>query len=302
MENSDRFSTEIWNDVTVLCTLYDFSPNPKLAPLLGKQCLLSQGFMNPWLIGRFCHSECIHLVSASSDHIRDLPVYTSFQILIATSSGIHGPIIGKRVIITSLVASHKYSILHEWQTTRTWDDSSSDKARFASVSDNVGKRLNILKYGSIGRQVARSAKVMGFDVLAFTANPCHTAESRRDHEHIVFRTEDPEGEIPSARFSGLEKGSLHRFLDQDLDQLLISVPLTQQTKQLLGREEFRILSKRNALITNIARGEVIIQEDLIEALKEFEMSSSATDEVRNGLRGAAIDVATSESVPKDHLL
>ena len=234
--------------------------------------------------------------------MRNSPIYTSSQISITTSSGIHGPIIGEWVIMTSLIASHKYSILHEWQKTHTWDDSPSDRARFASISDNVGKRLGILGYGSIGRQVARSAKAMGMDVIAFTANPRDTAESRRDHGYIVPGTGDPEGEIPSAWFSGLEKESLHQFLGQDLDHLLISVPLTQETKHLLGKEKFRILSKKNAFVTNIARGEIIVQEDLIEALKQFEMSSTASDGAWSGLRGAAMDVATPEPLPKDHPL
>ena len=246
--------------------------------------------------------ECVHLVSAGSDHMRDSPIYTSSQIPIMTSSGIHGPIIGEWVIMTSLIASHKYSILHEWQKANVWDDSPSGKARFASVTDNVGKRLGILGYGSIGRQVARSAKAMGMDIIAFTANPRNTTESRRDHGYIVPGTGDPEGEIPSAWFSGLNKESLQHFLDQDLDQLVISVPLTQQTKHLLGKEEFRILSKRNAFITNIARGDIVVQDELIEALKQFEMSSSAFDGVRSGLRGAAMDVATPEPLPKDHQL
>lgn len=204
--------------------------------------------------------------------------------------------------MTSLIASHKYSILHKWQDTRTWEDSPSGKAQFASVSDSVGKRLGILGYGSIGRHVARCAKAMGIEIIAFTANPRTTAESKRDHGYVVPGTGDPEGDFPSAWFSGLEKDSLHHFLDQDLDYLLISVPLTPQTKHLLGKEEFRILSKRNAFITNIARGEIIVQEDLIEALKQYEESDSASDGVRSGLRGAAIDVASPEPLPKDHPL
>lgn len=65
--------------------------------------------------------ECVHLVSAGSDHIQDSPIYTSSQVPITTSSGIHGRIIGEWVIMTSLIASHKYSILQGWQNTRTWD-------------------------------------------------------------------------------------------------------------------------------------------------------------------------------------
>lgn len=204
--------------------------------------------------------------------------------------------------MTSLVASHKYSILHDWQHAREWNDTPKDKAHFASISDSVGKRLGILGYGSIGRQVARTAQALGMDVVAFTAHPRDTAVSRRDYGYVVPGMGDPEGTIPSAWFSGLEKESLHRFLDQDLDHLLISIPLTQQTKHLLGKEEFRILGKRNAFVTNIARGDIIVQEDLVEALKQFESGRSNSSGLRLGLQGAAMDVATPEPLPKDNPL
>ena len=233
-------------------------------------------------------------------------IYTDSRIPITTSSGIHGPIIGEWVIMTLLVASHKYNILHHWQDNHMWDDTPSGKANFAPVSDSVGKRLGILGYGSIGRHVARCAKAMGMEVIAFTVNPRPTAESKRDHGYVIPGTGDPEGTFPSAWFSGLDKESLHHFLDQDLDHLLISVPLTEQTRHLLGKEEFQILSKRNALITNIARGEILVQEDLIDALKEFENdppnSINGGAPHRGGLCGAALDVATPEPLPKDHPL
>lgn len=92
--------------------------------------------------------------------------------------------------------------------------------------DLVGQRLGILGYGSIGRQAAHVTKAMGMDVLAYTATPKETPESRRDHGFVVPGTGDLEGDYPSAWFSGLDKKSLHHFLDQDLDVLLIAVPLT----------------------------------------------------------------------------
>ena len=67
---------------------------------------------------------------------------------------------------------------------------------------------------------------MGMDVLAYTASPKPTPESRKDHGFIVPGTGDPDGAIPSAWYSGLDKASLHNFLKQDLDMLMIGVPLT----------------------------------------------------------------------------
>ena len=229
-------------------------------------------------------------------------LYTNSQLPITTVSGIHGPVIGEWVIMTMLVASHKYNLLHDWQKARNYDVSPSGKAFFAPIADRVSKRLGILGYGSIGRQVARTAKSLGMDVVAFTMNPRDTPERRRDHGYVVPGMGDPEGQFPSAWFSGSDKESLHRFLDQDLDHLLVSIPLTPQTKHMLGKEEFAILAKRNAFVTNIARGDIVVQDDLVEALHEFEASKARGDAPLKGLSGAALDVATPEPLPKDHPL
>ena len=63
-------------------------------------------------------------------------------------------------------------------------------------------------------------------VLAYTASPRKTPESKRDNGFIVPGTGDAEGEFPSAWYSGLDKESLHEFLRQKVDLLVLAVPLT----------------------------------------------------------------------------
>lgn len=132
---------------------------------------------------------------------------------------------------------------------------------------------------------------MGADVIAYTATPRTTPKSKKDGGYIVPGTGDPDGSIPSAWFSGLDKASLHKFLSQDIDILLIAVPLTPQTQHSLGAEEFALLGKKNTFIVNIARGAILVQDDLIAALKK-----SPED---GGLRGAALDVTDPEPLPKE---
>jgi len=129
------------------------------------------------------------------------------------------------------------------------------------------------------------------DVIAYTASPRKTPESKRENGYIVPGTGDEEGLIPSAWYSGLDKASLHNFLKQDIDVLLIAVPLTPQTQHFLGKEEFEILGKKNAFIVNIARGPIIKTEDLIAAVKK--------PAKEGGLRGAALDVTEPEPLPED---
>jgi len=128
------------------------------------------------------------------------------------------------------------------------------------------------------------------DVVAFTASPKETDDSKKDRGFIVPGTGDPDGSIPSAWYSGLDKPSLHKFLSQDIDLLLISVPLTNDTHHMLSSEEFAVLShdgKKPAYVTNIARGPIIDHPALVSALKD------------GTLAGASLDVTEPEPLPSD---
>ena len=142
---------------------------------------------------------------------------------------------------------------------------------------------------------------MGMDVIAYTASPRNTPESKKDQGYIVPGTGDPDGSLPSAWYSGLDKKSLHNFLSQDIDHLLISVPLTKDTQHFIAVEEFAILGqKRNAFISNISRGQIINQTDLITYLHKYaENNPLDGKDGGGGLRGAALDVTDPEPLPKD---
>ena len=128
------------------------------------------------------------------------------------------------------------------------------------------------------------------DVIAYTATPKRTPESKHDKGFIVPGTGDADGSLPSAWYSGLDKPSLHNFLSQNIDILLVSVPLTNETRHMLSTEEFKVLSqhgKRPGFVTNIARGPIIDQPALIASLKD------------KTVNGAALDVTDPEPLPKD---
>lgn len=229
----------------------------------------------------------LQLLSAGSNHIQDSWVWQTEDVEVCTASGIHGPQIAEWVVMTALVHTHGYKQLYEHQKKHEWAKLSGDM----STRDRVGLRVGILGYGSIGRQVGRVAKAMGMEVLAYTATPKKSKDAKKDHGFIVPGTGDPDGDIPLEWFSGLDKESLHTFLKQDLDWIVVAVPLTEQTTRFLGKEEFEILSKHASqgkpFVTNIARGQIINQPDLISALKD------------GTLEGAALDVTDPEPLPSD---
>ena len=180
--------SELYKDATILVTVGAL-PQPAQAPKL----------------------DLIQLISAGSNWMDKHPLYTDTDVTIATASGIHGPQIAEWVIMTSLVHSHKYKQLYELQKKREWGKRSGD-SDYHQVRDKVGQRLGVLGYGSIGRQVGRVAKAMGMDVIAYTASPKDTPEKKKDRGFIVPGTGDPDGELPSAWYSGTDKESLHLSL------------------------------------------------------------------------------------------
>ena len=263
----EKVPKSLWHDVTILYTFSSFPDNLSDVPKL----------------------ELVQLPSAGSNQIQKHPLYTESDVTISTASGIHGPQIAEWCVMTALVQSHKYNQLHDLQKEHKWGKKSQGDD-FHNVRDMVGRRLGVLGYGSIGRQVGRVAKAMGMDVVAYTATPKDTSEKKKDQGFIVPGTGDPNGEIPSAWYSGLDKESRLQFLKQDIDWLIVSVPLTEQTKHFLSTDEFNALSqdgKKPAFITNIARGPIIDQPKLIAALKD------------KTLAGAALDVTDPEPLPED---
>ena len=261
--------SDLFKPYTILITIGTFPSKPSDAPNL------------KW----------IQVFSAGTDRLTNAPIYRDTDITLTTVSGIHGPQIAEWVIMTTLVNNHKYKQLYELQKQHKWGKTGTDDD-YHNVSDLVGQRLGILGYGSIGRQVARAGHSMGMEVLAFTATPKDTKEKRRDPGFIVPGTGDPEGEIPKEWYSGLDKESLHHFLSQNLDMVMVSVPLTKQTEKMLTKEEFDVLGRNGKapFLANIARGKIVDTDALISALK-------------NGhLRAAALDVTDPEPLPEDSKL
>ncbi len=151
----------------------------------------------------------------------------------------------------------------------------------------------ILGYGSIGRQTARVATALGMNVHAYTLHPRPTPESRHDSSWTPPGLGDTEGIFPSRWFSGASTEDLHSFLSSGLDLLVISTPLTSNTKHLLSAAEFAVLAaagKGRTYISNVARGPVVNTDDLIAALED------------GSIRGAALDVTDPEPLPDGHTL
>ena len=131
-----------------------------------------------------------------------------------------------------------------------------------------GKTLGIMGMGRIGHQVARRAT--GFDMTVLY----HNRRRREDVERAL---------APSVRFA--EKDDLLARADY----VMLCVPLTDQTRGLIGTSELALM-KPEATLINIARGPVIDTAALTEALAKHRIAA------------AALDVTEPEPLPRDHPL
>jgi phosphoglycerate dehydrogenase-like enzyme len=131
-----------------------------------------------------------------------------------------------------------------------------------------GKTLGIIGYGSIGRATARLAQGFSMEVLALKREPA----IHHDPGWSLPGMGDPEGSIPSQWFGPDGRAELIRLSDY----ILLAPPLTPETRHFIGAKEFAA-AKPNAYLINVARGEVIDQNALVEALKQGQLAGSCLD-------------------------
>ncbi|KAH8898094.1 D-isomer-specific 2-hydroxyacid dehydrogenase-like protein [Thozetella sp. PMI_491] len=274
-DSSTTLDEGLYKDATLLTTLSAI-PKPEQAPNL----------------------KFIQLLPAGVDHILSEPIFQKEGVQIATTSGIHAPQIAEWVVMQILVAYHHFRYLDARQHEARWVAHAELLESQGLVRDMTSARVGILGYGSIGRQIARVCHSMGSEIVAFTASPRTTPESRVDHGFCLPGTGDPEGRLPVEWYHGLDKHSLQHFLKQDLDVVVVCLPLTKASHHLIGPEELSVLgqarrdgTRPGTLIINVARGQIIDQEALIASLKKPVASG--------GLRGAALDVTDPEPLPAD---
>ncbi len=129
------------------------------------------------------------------------------------------------------------------------------------------KTLGIVGVGAIGSRVAELANAFGMETIGTKRDTSTTPDSLDEV-------------LPAAEY--------HELLRR-AEYLVIACPLTDETEEMLGMDEFRLLD-RDAVVINVARGEILDQDALIRALQY------------GIIRGAALDVFEEEPLPKESVM
>ena len=148
------------------------------------------------------------------------------------------------------------------QESRVWD-------RAAKFTEEVrGKTVGFWGYGGIGRQAARLAKAFGMKVHVLS----RTGQKSRSESTCKPGTGDADGSLPDQYFSEEQK---LEFLS-GLDFLVLALPLTKATEGMVGEAELRALPK-GAFVLNPARGPIIQEQALLQALRTGHLGGAALD-------------------------
>ena len=126
------------------------------------------------------------------------------------------------------------------------------RSKFMGV-EVYGKTLGIVGFGRIGSEVAKRALSFGMKILAY----------------------DPFLSAEVAESIGVEIAELKKVL-QEADYITVHTPLTDETRHMISDKEFALM-KKGVRVINCARGGIIDEAALVNALKEQKVAGAAMD-------------------------
>jgi phosphoglycerate dehydrogenase-like enzyme len=202
------------------------------------------------------------------------PAFRDSKIILTNAGGAHTISIAEHVFTYMLNHERKAFMYREYQKKKEWLGW-WDQPKLGLLR---GKTLGIIGYGRIGRAVAAIAKGFGMNIAALKRDP----SNRKSADLQYFTCCDKDGNLPSKIF---DTEGLHELLSIS-DHVVVSLPLTTETRGIIGDNEFRKM-KNGAFFINVGRGGLVDERALIKALREKRIS------------GAGLDVFEVEPLPSD---
>ncbi|HYR96359.1 MAG TPA: D-2-hydroxyacid dehydrogenase [Candidatus Binatus sp.] len=256
----------------VLATLRARFPGVAFAPADDRESLAREaadadvfyGFtFPPELLSQSQHLRWIQSVSAGIEGNLS-PGVVERGILVTNGAGIASTGIAEHVLAVMLGFCRNLHVAARLQREARWDRPAVMAGTGAPIREFHGSRVAILGLGPIGATVARDSAALGAIVRGMRRHPPPTA-SPAPYDAVL----GPDG------------------LDALLawaDFLVLAVPHTPETEKLIGARELRVM-RPDSYVVNVARGSVIDEGALVDALR------------RGAIAGAALDVFEEEPLP-----
>jgi D-3-phosphoglycerate dehydrogenase len=178
----------------------------------------------------------------------DVPAATARGIAVFSAPGFCAREVADHTLMMALALARKAPVLHQAIRRGVYE-----RGLASPMPAAYEMTLGLIAFGEIGREVALRAKPFGFRLLAH--DPFVTPETAATH--------------------GVTLVGLDELLAQS-DIVSVHAPLNQATRHLLGAREFGLM-KPTAYVINTARGPVIDQAALIEALRAGRLAGAGLD-------------------------
>jgi phosphoglycerate dehydrogenase-like enzyme len=186
------------------------------------------------------------------------PELLASHVVITSARGIRARSIAEHVIGVTIALARRLPVALRAQAAHRWaqDELEGPGSGIRLVN---GSRMAIVGFGSIGSAVAALAAPLGMRISAI-------------RRRVAGAIDGVDEVLPPERLDEVLAKS---------DVIVLALPHTPDTKQIIGRRELDRI-KRGALLVNIARGKLVDDAAVVDALKD------------GRLGGAALDVFTRE--------
>ena len=256
-------------DTSILCNLGDFVEYPASSREDNKKhikdadvIIFNKEKMDEDMLINAPNVKLLCITATGYDNI-DLDYARSRGIGVANVKAYSTPAVAQHTFALALYVLEKISYYDEYVKSGKYSSQSGFCNFDEKYNELEGKTWGIIGMGNIGRKVAKIASAFGCNVIYYST----TGKNKVD---------------------GYEQVSFDDLLSRS-DILSIHCPLNDSTRGLIDMKALKKM-KSSAILVNVARGPIIIDEDLTQALEQ------------GIIAGAGLDVLTKEPMPADNPL
>lgn len=200
-------------------------------------------------IKEFTKLKYIQVTSAGLDRL-PLEYIKQKGIKLFNARGVYSIPMAEWTILKILEIYKNSKLFYKNQENKIWE-------KDRNLLELSGKKVAILGYGSVGQEIAKRLKA--FDTT-ITAVDIKSVED--DNIDNYFNISDIDKILPAE------------------DIIIITLPLTDETRGLIDFNKISIM-KKNAILINISRGNIIKEKDLVKALKDRKILGAVLDVFEN---------------------
>jgi len=235
----------------------DYSGAAELDAILAKADVIYALKLPQRFLERATGLKWLQTISTGVDRVLT-PELVASPVVVTNMSGVHEVTIAEFVLMLLLMFVKG--------APRSFRQQVEGRFKWFPMDVLTGKTVGIVGLGRIGREVARVIRFFGMRVVA-------------THRHAVLGEVAPDVDLL------LPLDRLHELLGQS-DFVVLALPLTAESRALIGEAELRAM-KPTARLINVSRGAIIDEPALINALRD------------GVIAGAGLDVFVQEPLPPD---